>query len=144
MIFWLDPASDFSKKSSYYTGFMSLFCMFSVRAEDASVKVKEIPTNQDTTVLVKKVAVSCAPEFEIVSGTAEITGDPAAGVQESYQKWKTACSEWKTETKELNKGNQILELNCNAPTPTKQVNDLQSHHSTGTYKVKVQIKGGTQ
>jgi len=133
-----------SIRINFSTGFISLFCAICVQAEEASVKVKEIPTNQDTTVLVKKVTVSCTPEFEIVSGSAEIAGEAAAGVQESYQKWKTACSEWKTETKDLNKGNQILELNCNAPTTTKQVNDLQSHRSTGTYKLKVQIKGGSQ
>jgi len=38
--------------------------------------------------------------------------------------------------REMNKGNQMITLNCNSPTAEKS-SDMTTYKSTGTYKMKV-------
>ncbi len=115
-------------------------------AESASIKINDVSTQEDTSVVIKKgpISSSTQPEYEIVSGTEEIVGDPEAGTKEGYTSWKLACENWKKELKELNKENQVLTLNCNKPTFTRDQNHLLMYQSVATYKLKVRIRNSTK
>ena len=109
-------------------------------AQGPKVKVGDILTDEDTSVYIRKgIPLNMGPEFEIVSGSSEITGEPMAGSKESYASWKTACDDWKKETREMNKENAILALGCNSATKTQE-NGQQVYRSTGTYKLKVRVR----
>jgi|GEM_PF-1932015 len=74
--------------------------------------------------------------FEVVDISGQITGDPATSADEARASWKQACTDWKNETKDLNKNNQILGINCNNPTcHTIELSKTQCL-SNGTYQVK--------
>jgi hypothetical protein len=79
-------------------------------------------------------------DFEMISGDEAVYGDPVLGQTESYASWKEACAIWKQEVKDLNKGNQIILINCNRPTSTSEKNGLVTHHSRGTYKIRIPLK----
>ncbi len=109
-------------------------------AEKASVKVEEVPTSQDTSIVIKKGTLTqdCT-EYEILDGKDEIAGDLNYARGGAMTAWKQACKEWKTSMKEMNKDNQILSLNCNSPTADKD-GDQFVYKSNGTYKMKVKIR----
>lgn len=113
------------------------------RADKAKVKVSDIDTEQDTSIVIKKGPLANIveqPEFEVVSGEQDIEGDPAANSVEARAGWKTACADWKKEVKELNKDNQVLALSCNSPSATLLDNGQRQMRSTGAYKLKVRIR----
>ncbi len=118
--------------------------LFSVSsyAQDKTLKISDIPTHEDTSVIIKKGVASFGPDFEIVSGVDEVAGDPLAGSKESHASWKVACENWKKETRELNKTNQVLSLNCNLPMPTRIEGGLNIYHSSASYKLRVRIRNG--
>ena len=131
-----------SIKRSILLGIYSCFLCSSLSAfaESPKIKIGDIQTNEDTSVIIKKgSSSSLGPEFEIVSGTGEILGDPTLGAKDAYSNWKSACDDWKKETRELNKENQVLALSCNAP-DRSQENGQHMYRSTGTYKLKVRIR----
>ena len=68
----------------------------SASAEKAGVKVQDIPTNEDTSIVIKKGAVNdqCT-EYEILTGTEEVFGLPEFDRSKAMATWKTSCSEWK-------------------------------------------------
>jgi hypothetical protein len=138
----------FQKKQLIAVSLLSQLLAVSVGAEEnASIKIKDVSTSEDTSVIIKKGALplpSDTPVFEIVSGTDEVSGDLEAGVKESWASWKTACENWKKEFKENNKENQIITLNCNSPSSQPQKNGMQVHVSTATYKIKVLKTGKKQ
>jgi len=84
--------------------------------------------------------VDVAKDFEVVSGSEEVIGDPEPGRKAGYASWKAACAEWKKELKELNKTNQVLTLNCNSP-EFVQENGNYTYKSQGSYKLRVRVRG---
>lgn len=118
--------------------FVTLSLSSGSRAETADVKVKGVNTNQDTSIIIKKGSTTAneCTHYEIVEGRDEITGDPNFAREGAQVSWKNACKEWKTSMREMNKGNQMITLNCNSPTQEKS-GDMTTYKSTGTYKMKV-------
>ena len=114
-----------------------LFWPFIVNAQ--SVDVNDISAKSSNTTIEIKKDVKPEKEFEIVSDEADVDGDPAPLMKEARNNWKMACSQWKKETKELNKENQVLAMNCGTPQCTKEgVETICS--SKGKYKLKVRVK----
>lgn len=84
-------------------------------------------------------------DFEIVSGSDEIMGDPSAGTKDALASWKTACADWKKDLKETNKDNSIVAVSCGSPKQEAQKDiavGTYVYKSTGTYKIKVRVRGG--
>ena len=120
---------------------IALSMVFSFCALAQTASVKDIPTEGDTTISISKGKPGViGAEYQITEGTAQITGDPEIMVKAARAGWKKACDEWKKETKDLNKENQVLALTCNSPSCAKNETSETVCSSTGTYKVKTKIK----
>lgn len=117
----------------------SLLTVLSLSAAFAqSVGVKDIPANGDTTIRIEK-GMRSEQQFEVITNKDEIEGEPANLLKEARENWNTACKDWKRETKELHKDNQIVALNCG-----KRVCNTAAMETTctseATSKVKVRVK----
>jgi hypothetical protein len=77
-----------------------------------------------------------AGQFEIIDVSGQIVGDPLLTSDAARTNWTKSCQDWKTETKDLNKNNEILGLNCNSPSCSLIDSTKWQCTSTGTYKVK--------
>lgn len=119
---------------------VSLFLSLAANAEKAKVKINDIPTDEDTSIIIKKGAVAdqCV-DYEILSGNEEVFGVPEYDRSKAYASWKTACNEWKQSMKDMNKENQLLTLNCSSPKPTKE-EERFTFQSNATYRVKVKVR----
>jgi hypothetical protein len=109
-------------------------------AQRAGVKIDDINTDDETSIVIKKGASAAAASsqcnFEVVSGDADISGDPEYGRKEAYGSWKLACDAWKKELRELNTSNQIVTMACSSPVQSKENNQFV-YRSKGSYKIKV-------
>lgn len=101
------------------------------------VKLKDVQAD-DTSITIGKSAGKCV-EYEINSGTEDIFSSPEYDRSKAYAGWKTACADWKTSMREINKENRVISLNCGSPTRT-QDGDQHIYRSSGTYKIRVQMK----
>lgn len=111
-----------------------------VWAEKAGVKVSDIDAKEDTSIIIKKGApIDQCVQYEIVSGNEEVFGTSEFDRTKAYASWKTACNEWKQSMREMNKGNNVITLNCNSPQITKE-DDRYTYQSSGTYKIKLKMK----
>jgi hypothetical protein len=79
-------------------------------------------------------------EFQLIKETQEIEGEPSLGSKEAYQTWKTACNEWKSELKELNRREQILSLDCGSPKLSRAEQFQKIYRSTAKYQIKVRMQ----
>ncbi len=82
------------------------------------------------------------PDYEIVSGSEEIVGDPTTGTKmASYASWKAVCNAWKQDLKSLN-GNNLISLNCGTANTSAMESgaDMYITKSIGTYKTRVRIR----
>lgn len=118
--------------------------LFALSASAQKTSITDIPSDAEgeTTISIskgKKGTTANNPLFEITEGTAEIAGEPEVMTKAARTSWKKACDEWKKETKDLNKENQVLVLNCNNPTCAKDSTSATVCTSTGAYKVKTKI-----
>lgn len=104
-----------------------------------TANINDVPLEGDTTISVSKNK-SSSSEYSISDGNAEISGDPAILLADARKNWKKACDEWKQETKELNKDNQIIAISCNKSSCDKNSITETVCSSVGTYKVKVKTK----
>jgi len=106
-----------------------------------AMRLDHVPVQGDTAIIIKKNPKEGIdrPDFEIVSGDAEVLGDPESGNKAGYASWKKACDDWKKETRELNKDNQVLVMNCGSPSFTQE-GGVYTYKSQGTYKLKVKMK----
>jgi hypothetical protein len=93
------------------------------RAKDSVGVVTHTSTDdtsggEDSAVVIQKRKGNLLNErdFEIISGTTEVIGDPEMGQKASYSSWKAACAEWKKELRETNHENQIISMSCGSPT----------------------------
>jgi hypothetical protein len=105
-----------------------------------SMNVKDIPVAEEgeTTISVKN-GKSSDRQYEITSGEDDIEGEEATLIKAARANWKEACASWKKETKDLNKNNEVLTLNCGKMIcSTEGVESIC--RSKGTYKLKVQVK----
>lgn len=109
-----------------------------------TVDVNNVSTNEETTIHIKKgapgnsAACDCRPQYEITEGDEEVIGDGAMLAKEAQSNWKKACNEWKSELKDMNKGNQIITVNCGSSTCSPS-NSQTICKSTAKYKVKVKL-----
>lgn len=126
-----------------------LFSLVSVAfAEDETKITQKMSGNSgDSSVLIEttKNPKSLKHDFEIISGSEEISGDPTSGTKEARTSWKEACAEWKKELKENNKDGQVLVASCGPATFTKDDTSgagsgIYTYKSNGTYKIKVRIR----
>lgn len=109
-------------------------------AQKVGLQVDHIDATENTTIEIKKGDhQKTEKQFEITDGTDQIEGDAAPLVQEARKNWKTACSEWKKEFKELNKENQILSLSCGSMTCSTVAME-STCKSVGHHKLRVQVK----
>ena len=114
-------------------------CMMLVSVAVAQkAAVTDIPTDQATTIQITKGGTSDR-DYDILTSSAEITGDSNVLLKGAKDSWKKACSEWKSEIKDLNKENSVLALNCNSPKCTTEQNGTTCV-SKGSYQLKVKIK----
>jgi hypothetical protein len=121
---------------------------FSAFAED-STKVIHKSSDSDSkesSVLIQTTkGAKMSPDFEIISGTEEVTGDPTSGMKEALKSWKEACAEWKKELKENNKENQVLIASCGSKKFAQDEaagagSGIYTYRSEATYKIRVRIK----
>jgi hypothetical protein len=115
------------------------FILLSPLAFTQTANIKDIPIDSDTTISVSKNKNSLA-EYAISEGSAEISGEPAILLTEARKNWKKACDEWKQETKDLNKDNQILAISCNKSQCEKNSITETICSSNGTYKIKTKVR----
>jgi hypothetical protein len=109
-------------------------------AGKAEVKLKDVNTSDDTSIIIKKGApIGECVEHEIIEGRDDISGDPAFARDAAHTGWKNACKEWKTSMREMNKDNQMISLNCNTPIIDKS-GDMYTYKSSGSYRMKVRMK----
>ena len=119
--------------------FFAILLILPFLAQAQSVGVKDIDAaDGDTTIEIKK-GKNSQREFEIVTNEDELSGDSAPLLKEARANWKKACTEWKQETKDLNKGNQVLSLSC-GKMECSTASMESTCVSTTKYKVKVQVK----
>src|SRR4051812_44305881 len=80
-------------------------------SQNTSLKVNDIPTDEDTTITIKKGPVvqdGGKAVYDVVTGSDELSSDEEYDEKKALAEWKQACADWKKEIKELNKDNQIL------------------------------------
>ncbi len=119
---------------------LALLAAPAIAAEGSKIRVSDVPTDQDTSIVIRKGAEGDLRDFEVVSGTEDVTGEPTPTHRESYASWKQACDAWKKEMREMNKENSLIALNCNVALASKDPAGLSTHHSTGSYKLRVRIR----
>ncbi|MGZ3726354.1 MAG: YXWGXW repeat-containing protein [Pseudobdellovibrio sp.] len=83
-----------------------------------------------------KESAAPANQFEVIDISGQISGELLLGADKARKSWTTACADWKKETKDLNKNNEVLGINCNSPTCTLVDAARTQCTSTGTYQVK--------
>lgn len=89
--------------------------------EKTSVKIQDMDTSQDTTISIKKGSSTTATKkWTLTEGEEEITGDKAPLLKEAEKNWKSACTEWKKEFKEMNKENKIVSMSCGKMSCSKE------------------------
>jgi len=121
--------------------FVSAFFLVNVAsAKTQGMKLKDVPVDSDTSIIIKKgtPADQCV-EYQIVDGADEISGEPEYDKGEAMGSWKKACADWKTSMRDMNKGNQLITLNCNSAKSVKE-DDRYTVTSNGTYKMKLKIR----
>ena len=106
-------------------------------------------TGEETAILIKKGPAGTIlpttlptqiPDFEIISSHEDIEGDPALGIKPSRENWKTACSEWKQDTRENNKGNHIIAMSCGTPRPESEGNGGGQYTTRSTTNLKMRVR----
>jgi hypothetical protein len=106
-----------------------------------TTSVKDIPVGEDseTTISVRKGAKATEKVWEIVKEEADVSGDPDVLVAKARLSWRTACSDWKKEVRELNTDNKVLALNCGKVECTKNSMTESICTSKATYTLKVKV-----
>lgn len=99
-------------------------------------------SEDDSSILIqKKKNAKIDPDYEIISGEEEISGDPVSGRDAALLKWKEACKEWKKELKE-NKENPLIYSSCGSAKEHRESggSGISTYSSTAKYKIKVKIR----
>ena len=124
-----------------FVSFVLLFSSLLVFAQKAQLKMDDITADQDTSITIKKgsTATRTEPDYEIVSGTEEITGDEEIDDKRALASWKESCETWKRETRELNTENKIIILSCGSKKRVRTENK-NIYTSVGKYQIRVRIR----
>jgi hypothetical protein len=107
---------------------------------------QSLPEGENSSVLIETTKnAKVRPDYEIVEGEDEISGDPTAGTKAAYASWKEACKEWKNELKENNKGDRVLVSNCGSASFQKDDASgagagVYVYRSKAKYKIRVRIR----
>jgi|GEM_PF-1847935 len=117
-------------------------------AEDSTKIIQKMSDNddRDSSVLIQKTkGAKILPDYEVLAGDEELSGDPTAGRVEALKSWKEACAEWKKELKENNKDGQVLLASCGSAKFNKDDSagagsGLYVYRSEAKYKIRVRIK----
>jgi hypothetical protein len=107
------------------------------RAQSVSadpIQGEGVATAQPTTA---ETAPGGPQHFEIVDGSSQIAGESDPLSDGARKKWNAACGDWKKETKDLNKTNQVIALSCGTPACASGDNSAFTCSSLGSYKVKI-------
>jgi hypothetical protein len=115
-----------------------LALLFTWTAQAQTIGVKDIPADVEgeTTIAIKKGPKAIIErKYEVVTTEDEIEGDSAPLLKEARTNWKKACSDWKNETKELNKDNRVMQMSCG-----KMRCSTESMESTCTSKSKLTLR----
>lgn len=109
-------------------------------AQTTDIKIKDIPTTEDATLIEvrKKTSMDHKLEYQITEGTDDVSGDAAPLLKEARTNWKKACEDWKKELKELNKTNQVITLSCGQMSCKTEAMETTCK-STGNHKIKVKV-----
>ncbi|KYG66521.1 hypothetical protein AZI86_05600 [Bdellovibrio bacteriovorus] len=120
--------------------FAVIFLMLPFLAQAQSVGIKDIPADgeAETTIEIKK-GKNTQKKFEVVTNEDEIEGDAAPLLKDARVNWKKACADWKSETKALNKENQVISLSC-GKMECATVSMESTCQSKAKYTVKVQVQ----
>lgn len=100
--------------------------------------IKDIPADGDTTIKIEKGGKT-SNKFEISEGTDTIEGEAAPLLKEARANWKTACTEWKKELKDLNKENQVISMSCGTMACSTTAMETTCS-STGKNRIKVKVQ----
>jgi len=114
--------------------------LFSLNAFAQTANIKDIPLDKETNITISPDGKKTTKAWEIVDETSDIEGDPESMTKEARNSWKKACAEWKAETKENNKENKIISLNCGSPKCEKSENITTTCKSQAKLKVKVKTE----
>lgn len=120
-----------------------IFSMNLVSAQEVGVNVNKIEAgDQDTTISIHKGKAnevkSGSALYEIIENKEQVAGDAAPLLKDARAKWKVACNDWKKETRENNKDNKILILNCGVMNcSTEKMESVCT--SEGQVKMKVKV-----
>ena len=120
--------------------------------ESAPIGLKTTVKNEisgatgDTSIVIKKGAVTTEnpKDFEVVSGTDTVAGDPKPAQAEAFATWRTQCADWKKEFRENNHDNMVLSANCGDPQMSMEPSGLRQYKSTAKYKLRVRVRGQAQ
>lgn len=112
---------------------------FSVNAEEVGINVDKINTDSNTTISIQKGSKTTGKtEYQITEGEDTIEGEPDNLARNARKNWKTACTEWKKEIKDLNKENKLIAVSCG--TSSCNAGSMETICSSkGTYKVRVKV-----
>lgn len=116
-----------------------------LKADQANIKVKvqDIDASEDTHFIIKKVSLSEKnerPDFEMITESEEIVGNPSLQLQEAKENWEEACENWKRSVRKQNKKHDIPILKCGTPKEIKEAHGQRSFHSEGTFSVRMHTK----
>lgn len=114
----------------------SLF--FAVESFAQKANIKDIPLDKDTNISINTDPKKPTKTYEIVDETSSLEGEPENLLKDARASWKKACADWKAESKELNKENKIISLNCGNPTCASA--DAATTVCKSTAKMKVRVK----
>lgn len=118
---------------------LSVFFALNVFAQTA--QIKDIPLDKETNITISPDGKkSPSKTHEIVDETADIEGEPENLQKDARASWKKACAEWKAETKETNKENKIISLNCGSPKCASADTATTVCKSQAKMKVKVKVE----
>jgi len=100
--------------------------------------IKDIPADGDTTIKIEK-GQKANDQYQITEGTDTIEGEAAPLLKDARSNWKTACTDWKKELKELNKENQVISMSCGTMKCSTTAMETTCT-SEGKNRIKVKVK----
>lgn len=106
--------------------------------------IKDVETDSDTTIQISKgkkaIDGKCEPIWEVVEGSADVSGESSLLAKDASQSWKKACDTWLKDFKAENKeqGNKILVSSCGTSTCTTDAAG-KICTSKATYKLKTKL-----
>lgn len=125
--------------------FTLIFCT-TASAWAESVDIKDVNAAQageesTTTIEIKKGKPSSTAsqnQWEVTDGSADVEGEAGATNKDAKSNWKKACDTWKKETRDDNKENKIISLNCGNATCGGDAG-AKVCTSKATFKIKTKI-----